>query len=171
MMDFWTVGSGSLQHPSSWFILVILLKLSGNSTHSGGSVVKKSAFQTGDAGLILGLGRFPGGGNGNSLQYSCLENPMDREAWCTAAPGVTNSWVRLSEHTHNDDLHWCLYKSLRIPCYHEFIFLSTIFWNANDKWVFYFWIPLHNVKIIIKWLCKQWVFSVHSQWMSLVGCL
>ena len=34
-----------------------------------------------DVGLILGLGRFPGDGNGNPLQHSCLENPMDREAW------------------------------------------------------------------------------------------
>ena len=36
---------------------------------------------SGDVGSILGLGRSPGGGNGNLLQYSCLENPMDREAW------------------------------------------------------------------------------------------
>ena len=43
---------------------------------------KKSACNGGDAnvGLILGLGRSPGGGNGNPLQYSCLENPMDRGA-------------------------------------------------------------------------------------------
>ena len=42
---------------------------------------KESACQAGDAGLIPGLGRSPGEGNGNPLQYSCLENPMDREAW------------------------------------------------------------------------------------------
>ena len=42
---------------------------------------KESACQAGDAGLIPGSGRFPGEGNGNPLQYSCLENPMDREAW------------------------------------------------------------------------------------------
>ena len=44
---------------------------------------KESACNAGDAGeegLILGLGRSPGGGNGNTLQYSCLENPMEREA-------------------------------------------------------------------------------------------
>ena len=39
------------------------------------------AGATGDAGSIPGLGRFPGGGHGNQLQYSCLENPMDRGAW------------------------------------------------------------------------------------------
>ena len=40
-----------------------------------------SAYNAGDMGLIPGSGRFPGGGNGNALQYSCLENPMDGGAW------------------------------------------------------------------------------------------
>ena len=44
-----------------------------------------------DASLIPGSGRFPGGGNGNPLQYSCLENPMDREAWQATVHGVTKS--------------------------------------------------------------------------------
>ena len=46
----------------------------------GGSDGKEPACNAGDLGLILGLGRSPGGGNGNPLQYSCLENPMDRGA-------------------------------------------------------------------------------------------
>ena len=46
----------------------------------GGSEVKASACNAGDRGLIPGSGRFPGEGNCNPLQYSCLENPMDREA-------------------------------------------------------------------------------------------
>ena len=41
-----------------------------------------------DVGLIPGLGRSPGGGNGNPLQYSCLENPMDRGAWQAAVHGI-----------------------------------------------------------------------------------
>ena len=45
------------------------------------SVSKESACNAGDPGLIPGLGRSPGEGNGNPLQYSCLENPMDRGAW------------------------------------------------------------------------------------------
>ena len=45
------------------------------------SVIKESACNSGDLGLIPGLGRFPGEGNGNALQYSCLESPMDRGAW------------------------------------------------------------------------------------------
>ena len=47
----------------------------------GGSDSKASAYNGGDPGSIPELGRSPGEGNGNPLQYSCLENPMDREAW------------------------------------------------------------------------------------------
>ena len=55
----------------------------------GGSVVKNSpsnAGEAGNVGSILGLGRSPGGGNGNPLQYSCLENPMDRESLMGYSP-------------------------------------------------------------------------------------
>ena len=47
----------------------------------GGSDGKASAYNSGDLGSIPGSGRFPGEGNGNPLQYSCLENPMDGGAW------------------------------------------------------------------------------------------
>ena len=47
----------------------------------GGSEVKASGWNVGDPGSIPGLGRSPGEGNGNRLQYSCLENPMEGEAW------------------------------------------------------------------------------------------
>ena len=47
----------------------------------GGSDGKESACKAGDPGLIPALGRSPGERNGNPLQYSCLENPMDRRAW------------------------------------------------------------------------------------------
>ena len=46
-----------------------------------------------DEGLIPGSGRFPGGGQGNPLQYSCLENPMDRGAWWPTIHRVTKSWT------------------------------------------------------------------------------
>ena len=45
-------------------------------------MVKSSVYNAGDLGSIPGPGRFPGEGNGNPLQYSCLENPMDGGAWC-----------------------------------------------------------------------------------------
>ena len=54
----------------------------------GSSVVKNLPANAGDMGLIPGLGRSPGGGNGNPLQYSCLENPMDRRAWQEKIHGV-----------------------------------------------------------------------------------
>ena len=52
---------------------------------------KESACDVGDLSLIPGLGRSPGEGNGNPLQYSCLENPTDGGAWRTIAHGVTKS--------------------------------------------------------------------------------
>ena len=53
-----------------------------------------------DTGSIPGSGRSPGGENGNPLQYSCLENAMDREAWWAAVHGVAKSWTWLSIYTH-----------------------------------------------------------------------
>ena len=55
----------------------------------GGSVAKNSPASAGEVGSISDLGRPCGGGNGNPLQYSCLENPMGRGAWWTAVHGVT----------------------------------------------------------------------------------
>ena len=66
----------------------------------GGSVVKNPAANAGDTrdmGLIPELGRSPGEGNGNPLQYSRLENPMDRGAWWAVVLGVANSQTQLSD--------------------------------------------------------------------------
>ena len=57
----------------------------------GGSAVKNLPANAGDKGSVLGLGRFPGGGNGNPLQYSCLENSMDRGARKAIVHGVSKS--------------------------------------------------------------------------------
>ena len=56
---------------------------------SSGSDGKESACNAGDAASIPGLGRSPGEGNGSPLQYSCLENPMDRGAWQATVHGVS----------------------------------------------------------------------------------
>ena len=58
---------------------------------SCGSYNKKSVCNVGGLGLIPGLGRSPGEGNGNPLQYSCLENFMDRGAWWATVHGVAKS--------------------------------------------------------------------------------
>ena len=60
----------------------------------GGTVGKEpacNAGDTGDVGSVPGLGRSPGGGNGNLVQYACLENPMDKGAWWATVHGVTKS--------------------------------------------------------------------------------
>ena len=69
----------------------------------GSSVVKNppaNVGDVGDLGSIPGSGRSPGGGNGTPLQYTCLENPMDRGAWRTTVHGVTKSQTPLSEYAH-----------------------------------------------------------------------
>ena len=58
---------------------------------------KESACNAGDPGSIPGLGRSPGGGHGNPLQYSCMENCMDRGAWWDTVHGVVRSRTRLSD--------------------------------------------------------------------------
>ena len=64
------------------------------STH--GSDSKESACNARDLGSVFGLGRSPGEGNGNLLQNSCLENPMDRGAWRATVHGVAKNRTRLS---------------------------------------------------------------------------
>ena len=70
--------------------------LSDFSGSPGGSDGRESACSVGNLDTIPGLGRSPGEGNGNPLQYSCLENPMDGGAWQATVHGVTKSWTRLS---------------------------------------------------------------------------
>ena len=86
----------------------------------GGAVVKNPPANAGDArdmGLIPGSGRSPGGGNGNPLQYSCLENPMDRGAWQATIYGVAKSqkqlsnWVILWFRRNIDSFRWPKYVS------------------------------------------------------------
>ena len=82
----WAVGGPGLGH-RQWASQVAL-------------VVKNLPVMAGDVrdmGLIPGSGRSPGGGNGNPLQYSCLENSMDRKAWWATVHGVTKSWTQLSD--------------------------------------------------------------------------
>ena len=91
----------------------------------GGSEVKASASNVGDLGSIPGLGRSPGEGNGNPLQYSCLENPMDRGAWRATVHGVAKSRTRLSDFT---SLHFNTISSSD-----ENTFLSTCLPNSLQQ--------------------------------------
>ena len=71
----------------------------------GGSEVKASAWNAGDLGLITGLGRSPGEGNGNPLQHSGLENPMEGGAWQATVHGVAKSQTRLSDFQRENVSH------------------------------------------------------------------
>ena len=74
-----------------------VLRLTEIRDFPAGSVVKESACRAGDTGSIPGSGRSPGEGNGNLLQYSCLGNPMDKEAWWATVQRVTKSQTWLSD--------------------------------------------------------------------------
>ena len=84
----------------------------------GGSDGKVSACSAGDLGSIPGSGRSPGEGNGNPLQHSCLENPMDRGAWWATVHGVTKSQTRLIDFT--------------FTVYYSIVFVSTGFPGGSD---------------------------------------
>ena len=80
--------------------LCLYINLPSSLGFRSGSVVKNlpvNSGATGNLGSIPGLGRSPGKGNGNPLQCSCLENPMDRGAWQATVHGVAKSWTRLSD--------------------------------------------------------------------------
>ena len=70
-----------------------------------------------DAGSIPGSGRSPGGGNGNPLQYSCLENPMDRGAWRATVHGVTKSLTQLKQLStaHIPQIHEVTFVNDEVP--------------------------------------------------------
>ena len=81
----------------------------------GGSEVIASACNVGDLGSIPGSGRSPEGGNGNPLQYSCLENPMDEGAWWASVHGVAKSRTQLSDFSF---FRYTVFTDRKSP-YHE----------------------------------------------------
>ena len=85
----------------------------------GRSDGKEFTCHAGDLVLIPGLGRSPGEGNGNPLQYSYLENSMDRGAWWATVRGVTKRWTRLSDfqfHLSQDTEYSSLCYSVGLCC-------------------------------------------------------
>ena len=84
-----------------------------------GSVVKNPSANTRDVrdvDSILGSRRSPGGGNGNALQYSCLENPMDREACWTTVHGVAKSQTQLCMKAYMHVTHCRLFQWSELQC-------------------------------------------------------
>ena len=138
----------------------------------GGSVVKNLPTNAGDTGSIPGLGRTPGGGNGNPLQYSCLENSMDRGAWQTTVPGVAKEldmtlWLNNNINYSNHAVHYSPIMAIVKTClsynwklvtldhlhpFHPLLPLHPYLCNHKSDLVFWvcfvcFWIP-HISEII-----------------------
>ena len=92
------LSSESLRKPETFLKMLLPTQWRERRSFPGGSSGKNPPVSAGDvrdSGSIPGLGRCPGGGHGNPLQYSCLENPMDRGAWQATVYGITKSWTRL----------------------------------------------------------------------------
>ena len=110
-------------------------------------VVKNSPASVGrirDVGLITGLGRSPGGENGNPLQYSCLENSMDKGAWRATIHGVTKSQTRLKQlSTHTQEMPlsptWTEFRKKR----YNFTIKALLFIFKNR--------PVHSHVCVVSW--------------------
>ena len=105
-------------------------------TFKGGSEVKASACNVGDLGSIPGSGRFPGEGNGNPLQYSCLENPMDGGAWWATVHGVSKE-TRLSERLNlREELKQSIWEGLagKGPRRYCWVLSSSIILPLTMRW-------------------------------------
>ena len=92
-------GEYLLSEPWDLTFLVVVAPQEGRD-FSGGSDGKESACNEGELGLIPVLGRSSGEGNGNPLQYCCLENPMDRGAWWATVCSVSQKWLSMHARTH-----------------------------------------------------------------------
>ena len=75
---------------------------------------KEFTCNAGDIGLILASGKFPGGGHGYSLQYSCLDNSIDRGAWQATVHRVAKSQTQLKRLSTHARMHVCMYQVSRI---------------------------------------------------------
>ena len=100
-----------MANPMLYSSYLVMSYLSGNELgFPGGSEGKASVYNAGDLGSIPGLGRFPGEGNGNPLQYSCPENPMDGVAWCR----LLCPWGRKESDT-TERLHFRQLSTVGLP--------------------------------------------------------
>ena len=108
------------------------------SDFPGGSDGKACTYNAGDPGSIPGLGRSPGEGNGNPLQYSCLENPMDGRAWQATVNGVAKSRTRLSDFLPFFLFLGFLYTHFLESFYHKLILILSKAFSASIEMTTWF---------------------------------
>ena len=120
----------------------------------------------GDLSLVPGWGRSPRVGNGNSLQYSCLKNPMDRGAWWAIVHGVVKSQTRLSTQ-HGTHTHICIIHVIKtIICILHMLYKHKhciIYWNIIKLFSFYSCIYIELFPNIRAFLFAVWYGSLMAE--------
>ena len=114
----------------------------------GGSDAKESLCNAGDPGSGPASGRSPGEGHGSPLQYSCLENSMDRGAWWATVPGVTKGTTEGLTHTNNG--MWCTNASgqTAITCHMD---------DSHSVWFHvYTWNLIESFRILVTFAGDDW---------------
>ena len=135
--------------------------------------MQKTTCNAGDMGSIPGLGRFPGEGNGNPLQYSCLENPVDRGAWWATVHGLTTVGHDLVTKPHYgfpQDIKCsspCSAWELVYSGYmHTFLYIQLSMFYVNQSW----YVQWNMVPVEGRWGKKS--VSQHEKiWLTLLWCL
>ena len=129
--------------------MIITKSLHISRDFSGGSDGKASAYNAGDLGSIPGLRRSSGEGNGNPLQYSCLENPVDGRAWLATVHGVAKSQTRLSNFTlpylHTTLFYGSFLLSLILSLYIQIVYLIIYFWPQKNLNFYYVLVVIVDV--------------------------
>ena len=105
LVYFTTLFTNQMQLSIKW------LGFPGSSAHKESTCNAGVTGVSGDVGSNPGLERSPGGERGNPLEYSCLENPMDREAWQAIVHRVAKSWTWLKQLSMHAIIKWLLYEN------------------------------------------------------------
>ena len=151
----WIYHKDQSFHVAILFPFYFILEYSQLVGFSDGSVVKNPPANGGDVGSIPRLGRSPGEGNGNLLQYSCLENPMDGGAWWATVHGVAKSRTRLSDFTHKVN------PIIVLEC------LLGIFWSKRKQFsseiAFLYSLCLSILTVNFEMTMNRWLSPQHPE--------
>ena len=135
-LTVWLFGAGG----ETLLFITFLSDLFVSWDFPSGSDSKASAYNVGDLGSIPGSGRSPGEGNGSPLQYSCLENPMDRGTWWATVHGVAQSQTQLSDFTFVYGVRHKIYHCYHFKCTIQYIH------SAAHHYHYAFPKPFHHLK-------------------------